>query len=156
MLIELLAQILPSPIGPQDFDRSAVVLCDSPRLEHLVGLEGLVFGAQEEGGGVAGGIVREGDKIPSVLASGDGGWPPDIGVYLVSKVQGCWADSDFGYRLASGTHVYACVALGLLRVGVQIDTDNSPTADKLAGAADRDVAQLPVELHDGHGLDGIG
>jgi hypothetical protein len=45
MLIECLAQVLPSTIGSQDLYGLAMVLCDSPCLKHLVDFKGLVFGA---------------------------------------------------------------------------------------------------------------
>jgi hypothetical protein len=114
VLIEHFAQVLASPVGSQDLDRLAVVLCDSPRLVHLVGVEGLVFGAQEEGGGVPGGVVSKGNEVPSTLACGDGGWSPYIGMYLISEVLGWCTDPDFRNGQTGGTREDARVTVCLL------------------------------------------
>ena len=74
-----------------------MVLSDSPCLIHLVGIEGLVFGAQEEGGGVTCGIIGEGNEVPLVLACGDGGWSSYIGMYFISECLGWRANPYFGY-----------------------------------------------------------
>ena len=41
--VELPTQELAAAIGVQDFDGLAVLLCDCPGLERLIGREGLVF-----------------------------------------------------------------------------------------------------------------
>src|SRR5580698_1258486 len=96
VLIELCAQELPSAIRAQDFDQLAVVLSCCPCLKGLVGFKGLVLGVDHVRDRVPGCIVCEGDEVPSTLARGNGGWSPHIGMYLVSKISGRWADSDFG------------------------------------------------------------
>ena len=119
--VELPAQELAAAIGVQDFDGLTVLLCDCPGLERLVGREGLVFRAKGEGDGVPSCIIREGNEILSALACSDGGWPPYIGMYEVSKVRGWRADSDFRNWLAGGSGVCAGVAVCFLGVQIQFD-----------------------------------
>ncbi len=90
------------------------MLYDSPCLKYLVGLEGLIFYAYKKGGGVAYGIVYEGDEVPLVLVSGDSSWSPYVSMYLISKVLGWWADSHFRYGQSGGMCKYACVAVHFL------------------------------------------
>ena len=95
VLIKLCAQELPSAIRVQDFDQLAVVLSRCPYFKGLVGFKGLVLGMDHVRDCVPGCIVCEGDKVSSTLVQGNGGWSPHIGMYLVSKISGRWADSDF-------------------------------------------------------------
>ena len=111
VLIKHLAQVFSPTIGSQDLDGLAVVLCNSPCLEHLIGFKSLILGVQEEGGGVPGGVVSEGDEVPSVLASGDGGWSPDVGMYLISEVLGWWTNPYFRYWEPCGAREYARVTV---------------------------------------------
>ena len=119
--VELPTQELAAAIGVQDFDSLAVLLCDCPGLEHLVGREGLVFQAEGEGDGVPSCIICEGNEILSALACSDGGWPPYIGMCEVSEVRGWRADSDFRNWLVGGSGVYAGVAVCFLGVWIQFD-----------------------------------
>ena len=76
----------------QGFDPLAVLLCGGPCFEGLIGFKSLVFGLQQVGDCVLHHVICEGDKIPSVLACGNYGQAPYIGVHLVFKVLSRWTD----------------------------------------------------------------
>jgi hypothetical protein len=147
VLIESLAQVLSPAIGPQDFNCPAVVLCNSPCLEHFVGLKSLVFGAQQESGRIPGRVVSEGDEIPSILAGSDGGWPPNIGMYLISKVLSGWSNPDFRNGQTSGAREDAGVTVCFMGAWVQFDPYDGTAGDELPSTLDCDMAQSTVQLH---------
>ena len=70
----------------QNFDGLAVLLCNCPGLKHLIGHEGFIFHVEGKHDGVLHCIVCEGNKIFLALVCNDGGWPPYIDMYKVSKV----------------------------------------------------------------------
>src|SRR6266849_1843706 len=141
MLIEFLAQVLSPSIGLQDLNGLAVVLRGGPGLECFVGLKSLVLGAQQEGRRVPGRVVREGNEVPSVLTSGDGGWAPYIGMHFVSEILGWWTDPDFRYGQTGGMHEDAGITVCFLGAWVQFDPYDGPASDELACALDCDVPQ---------------
>ena len=67
-----------------------------------------------------------------------------------------WADPYFRDWQASGTRVYARVALRFRQVQVQFNPNDGAALNELACAFDGNVAQVSMEFHDRYGFDGIG
>ena len=134
----------------------AVVLRDSPRLEHLVCLKCVIFALQEEGGRVPGRIVHECDKVPLSLACRGGSWSPDISMYLITEVFGRRADPYLRDRQSGGARVDARVAVCFRGGRVQFDSCDGSTGDQFAGAFNSNVPKASVQFHDRHGLYSIG
>jgi hypothetical protein len=107
VLIESLAQVLAAPIGTQDLYRSTVVLGARPRRELLVGAKRVTLRREEVGERVMSGIIREGDEVASAASGSHGGWPPHIGMYLITELLGLLADPQLGDRLPGGVCIYA-------------------------------------------------
>ena len=77
-------------------------------------------------------------------------------MYLISKVLSGWADPYFRDLQASGTQVYARVALRFRQVQVQFDPNNGTTLDELMCTFNGNMVQASMEFHDQYGLDGVG
>ena len=70
------------------------MLCANPGLEGPVAVQGIPFVRKEVDHCEASRIICESDEEPAASTSWDSSGAPDIGMYLITKIQGLLTDMD--------------------------------------------------------------
>ena len=131
VFVECMAEIFASSVRAQDFDGLAVLLGRCPCFERFVRGEGLVLGVHEVYDSVPSCIIGKCDEVTSSLTRDGLGWPPYIGMYLISEVLSRRTDPDFRDWVMGGTSKNAYVTFRVIEgyVCVQFYACDSTTGD---------------------------
>ena len=82
-----------------------------PCFKGVVHVESITLGHEQVSDCIAGSVICEGDEETTSMAYRHRGRSSDVSVDFVAELSGLLADVHLWDRLASGTCIYACIAV---------------------------------------------
>ena len=117
----------------KDLDARAE-LSQAPRLENLVGCEGLGFLGEEVQVREPGTVINKGDVVTLLSLRLDRSWPPEVGVDLISESLTSLPCTCLRNGLPSGLRVHTGFAKEIpQRSLLDVDTGDKPFVNKTLG-----------------------